>query len=96
MAPGTYPWRTTPAGPWETTAADAWTSGFWPGCLWAAYELTGDPTWRRRAEAAQAGLDQLGSNTGSHDIGFQLVPGFTASYRLGGAERDRRLLLEGA
>jgi unsaturated chondroitin disaccharide hydrolase len=95
-APGAYPWRTTPAGPWETTAADAWTSGFWPGCLWAAYELTGDPTWRRRAEAAQAGLGQLGSNTGSHDIGFQLVPGFTASYRLGGAERDRRLLLEGA
>jgi len=96
LGPGAYPWRATATGAWETTGAGAWTSGFWAGCLWAADALTGDRTWAVRAEAAQAGLARLATGTGTHDIGFQLVPGFTAAWAATGDERDRQVLLTAA
>jgi hypothetical protein len=95
-APGAYPWRTGASGGWETTGAGAWTSGFWPGCLWAAAALTGDGTWADRAEAAESGLAGLAGETSTHDIGFQLVPGFAAAYAATGDERARQVLLAGA
>ena len=96
MPPGAYPWRTTSGGAWETTGASAWTSGFWPGCLWAAAALSGDRTWAARAEAAEAGLSGQAAGTSSNDIGFQLVPGFAAAYAATGDERARQVLLAGA
>jgi unsaturated chondroitin disaccharide hydrolase len=39
---GSYPIRTKGIGKWELVPASNWTSGFFPGCLWYGYELSGD------------------------------------------------------
>jgi unsaturated chondroitin disaccharide hydrolase len=57
-------------GAWETVAASDWTSGFYPGCLWYAFEKSKDTTFRNAAVRWTASLDGQKTNTSTHDVGF--------------------------
>lgn len=49
-----------------------WTSGFFPGSLWLAYELTGNEALRTEAEKYTARLSEIPSYKGTHDLGFMV------------------------
>jgi unsaturated chondroitin disaccharide hydrolase len=55
---------------WSYSNSGGWTSGFYPGCLWLAYELSGNAGFRDQAKKWTAGLEKEQSNTGTHDLGF--------------------------
>lgn len=84
-----YP-RSATAGArrWTTAPVRDWTGGFFPGSLWFALELTGDPAWRDRARRWSAPLASQASRTDSHDLGFVLEPSIGAQARLTGAGPD--------
>lgn len=58
-----------------------WTSGFFPGSLWYAYELTGDSTLKSEAIHYTNLLNPVRYYKGTHDLGFMI----NCSY--GNAER---------
>lgn len=55
-------------------AVDAydWTSGFFPGSLWIAYQLTGDEVLKAEAEKYTARLHEIPAYKGTHDLGFMV------------------------
>ncbi|MGA9407095.1 MAG: glycoside hydrolase family 88 protein [Bacteroidota bacterium] len=55
---------------WSYFNSSGWTSGFYPGCLWLAYELSGRNEFKEWAKKWTAGLEKEASNTGTHDLGF--------------------------
>jgi unsaturated chondroitin disaccharide hydrolase len=79
-----YPHDAAPsATSWSRAGAGAWTSGFYPGALWQAYELTGDPAWRARAERWTPGIAPLATSK-LHDLGFMIFDSFGQGVRLAG------------
>ena len=58
-----------------------WTSGFFPGSLWYAYELTGNDTLKAQAIQYTNLLNPVRYYKGTHDLGFMI----NCSY--GNAER---------
>ena len=58
-----------------------WTSGFFPGSLWYAYELTGNDTLKTQAIQYTNLLNPVRYYKGTHDLGFMV----NCSY--GNAER---------
>lgn len=91
-----WPQVTDAAGAWVTQPASAWTSGFLPGSLWLAYQASGNPAFRARAERWQAGLARQQDNATTHDIGFMLFDSFGWGARLTGDDADRRVVLAAA
>jgi len=55
---------------WSYFPSGGWTSGFYPGCLWLAYELSGRGEFRDWAKKWTGGLEKEADNTGTHDLGF--------------------------
>jgi len=68
---------------WQLGRADEWTSGFYPGCLWYAYEISGDPRFERWARAWTESLEPEKADTGTHDLGFKFMCSFGNGLRLG-------------
>jgi unsaturated chondroitin disaccharide hydrolase len=83
-------------GSWTSTAASVWTSGFFAGTQWLLYELTGDASWRTRAEAQTAALAGQELNGTDHDIGFRIMSSFGQGYRLTGSSSYRERILTAA
>lgn len=52
------------------TGVRDWTSGFFPGSLWYAYELTGDEALKQQAVKFTNLLYPVREYTGTHDLGF--------------------------
>jgi len=96
LAPNTYPFFTDSAGAWTTTGPRAWSSGFLAGSLWLQYRQTAGARWRKRAEAAQAGVESQKKRTSTSDLGFMLLDSVGQGYRLTGEDRYRRILLRAA
>lgn len=55
---------------WSYFTSAGWTSGFYPGCLWLAYELSGNDEFKEWAKKWTGGLEKEAENTGTHDLGF--------------------------
>lgn len=91
-----YPNVAKGTAPWTTTTASDWVSGFFPGQLWLAYQLTGNAVWARRAKAWQAGIESQKTNTTTHDLGFMLYDSFGNGQRLTGDAAMRQVLLDAA
>ena len=49
-----------------------WTSGFYPGSMWLAYELTGDEALAKEARKYTNRLQDMQYYTGNHDLGFMM------------------------
>jgi unsaturated chondroitin disaccharide hydrolase len=69
-------------GVWQTVGASDWVSGFYPGCLWYAFEKTKDTSFKSSAQRWTAALDGQKTNTGTHDVGFMIFCSFGNGYRL--------------
>jgi unsaturated chondroitin disaccharide hydrolase len=82
--------------PWRTSGTNGWLAGFWPGRLWQAYQLTGDPHWARRAAAREAPLVVRAGDTTTHDLGFLLQTSFSAGADITGSPSDRAVALRAA
>lgn len=92
-----YP-RSVEAGgqEWKTKSATDWTGGFFPGTLWLAAELTGDPAWRPRAQRWTAPLAGEATRTDTHDLGFVIDDSFGAQLRATGSPEAARVEQTGA
>lgn len=92
-----YP-RSVAAGgdAWKTKTVDDWTGGFFPGSLWLASDLTGDPAWRARAERWTAPLAEQADRTDTHDLGFVIDDSFGAEQRLTGDPRAATTMITAA
>jgi len=78
-----FPRRATQTGgTWVTVAASDWTSGFYPGCLWLAYEKSGDTMFRYNAQRWTNALYAQRLTTTTHDVGFMIFTSYGNGYRL--------------
>ncbi len=76
-----------------------WTTGFWPGMIWLAYELTGNESYRRHAEhhiQSFALRIQRRIDVDHHDLGFLYTPTCVAPWRLTGNHDARKAALAAA
>jgi unsaturated chondroitin disaccharide hydrolase len=69
-------------GSWKMAGSSDWTSGFFAGCLWYAYELSGDTSLQVDARRWTERLDKEKWNTRTHDIGFIINCSFGNGFRL--------------
>ncbi len=94
--PPDYPIYTEPWGDWATAGAWYWSSGFWPGELWLAAELTGDAAWPTQAKPWTNGVESQKNDTTTHDVGYKIFPPFENGYRLTGDGTYRDTILTAA
>jgi len=80
----------------EMVSSRDWTSGFYPGCLWYAYELSNDTALKNSAIAHTVILESEKNNCTTHDMGFKLYCSYGNGYRLTHDEKFKDVLLEGA
>jgi len=78
--------------------ADEWVASFWPGQLWLAFSLTGDPRFmnsaRMRRPYFQTVLER--PDWHDHDLGFLFSLSCVADWKLTGDERSRAMALRAA
>lgn len=83
----------------EVNDGNAWTSGFWPGLLWLAFEVSGDEAFEA---AALPYVDLFAERlerriwVDHHDLGFLYTPSCVAAHRLAGSLRARDVALGAA
>jgi len=75
---------------------DDWTSGFFPGSLWYAYELTGDKQLLENARYFTDKLEPQQFFTGNHDIGFIMYCSYGNARRLSPEKKDSAILVNSA
>lgn len=80
---------------WFVSSGD-WTTGFFPGCLWLIYELTGKPKWAREAQNKTRMLATRQFATDTHDLGFELFCSFGNGWRLAQPNGYDTVLVNGA
>lgn len=76
-----------------------WTTGFWPGMLWLAYELSGSEIYRHGAERhIQSFASRIEHKTDldTHDIGFLYTLTSVAPWRLAGNTLAKQTALQAA
>lgn len=73
-----------------------WTSGFYPGILWYAYDVTGNEKWKNEAIKRTEVFESFKTITEHHDIGFMMYPAFGLGYEIGGKKEYKDILLTSA
>lgn len=94
--PTVYPRTLSPEGKLVATPKNDWTEGFYPGCLWYAYQYTRDEQLKASAVKWTEALEPLKKLTSHHDIGFLMYCSFGNAYRLTGNDHYRDVLIESA
>jgi unsaturated chondroitin disaccharide hydrolase len=88
--PALYPTYGTPQLKWQLKSSADWTSGFYPGCLWYACEISRDRRFEGWARQWTAAIEQEKLNPDTHDLGFRFMCSFGNGLRLGrGPDYDR-------
>ena len=93
---GKYPIRSKNMGEWDNTEPQVWTSGFYPGSLWLAYELSGNETLRDAARTTTNGLQDQQYNTHTHDVGFMMFNSYGNALRFSGSPEDSAVVIQSA
>lgn len=73
-----------------------WTSGFYPGILWYAYDLTGDERWKKEAIKRTEIFEDFKNITEHHDIGFMMFPSYGKGFQIGNKKEYRDILITSA
>jgi len=73
-----------------------WTSGFYPGVLWFAYELSEDNYWKQEAVKFTELLENEQFNAGNHDIGFKMMSSYGLGYKYTKNEAYKKVLVQSA
>ncbi len=97
--PGLYPAPSSVGRRYAAIENRDWTSGFWPGMLWLAFELSGKELFREEALARvpdfRRRLDgRVGVDT--HDLGFLYTLSCVSAWKKTGDEGARRAALKAA
>ena len=74
-----------------------WEAGMYTGCYWLAYEITGDPFFRKEAESHFGGYKRRlveKKTLLGHDVGFPYMPSIVAQYKITGEIEARQLALD--
>ena len=74
--------RTIKEGNCLLVNAQDWTSGFYPGSMWLAYELTGNDALANEARKYTDRLKDIQYYTGNHDLGFMMFCSYGNAIRL--------------
>jgi unsaturated chondroitin disaccharide hydrolase len=93
---GKFPIRTKGLGPWELTPPSTWTSGFYPGCLWLAYQLSNDSSWIHPAKRYTEELESQQYNTQHHDIGFMILNSYGNGFKFNSNAKYKSIILQSA
>lgn len=92
---GVYPLKSAEHG--EPVGGNtSWTTGFWPGMLWLAYDITSDERFHRAASAHVASFADRADrdvDMDHHDMGFLYTLSCTTAWRVDRDERARRAAL---
>ncbi|MEJ2055416.1 MAG: glycoside hydrolase family 88 protein, partial [Calditrichaceae bacterium] len=78
-----FPTYGTKALKWKVDGSEKWTSGFYPGCLWLAFELSGNQKFETWARQWTASIEREKNNTETHDLGFKFMCTYENGLRLG-------------
>lgn len=73
-----------------------WTSGFYPGILWYAYDVTGDEKWKNEAIKRTEVFEDFKNITEHHDIGFMMFPAYGNGIKIGDKKEYKDILLTSA
>lgn len=73
-----------------------WTSGFYPGVLWFAYELSHETIFRENAIKYTEQLENEKFNGSDHDIGFKIMSSYGKGYEDTGNEQYRDVIVQSA
>ena len=85
-----YPTYGTKKLTWQLKPSNDWTSGFYPGCLWYAFELSRNRRFADWARQWSAPIEQEKDNRWTHDLGFRFMCAFGNGIRLEpGADTSR-------
>jgi rhamnogalacturonyl hydrolase YesR len=88
--------RSVKDGQIKLVDGEDWTSGFFPGSLWYAYELTGDKKMLENARYYTNKLESIQYFTGNHDIGFIMYCSYGNARRLSPQKSDSSILVNSA
>lgn len=83
-------------GALRTCGVYDWTSGFFPGSLWLAYELTGDGQLRDAAAEFTNELLPVSFYRGTHDLGFMIGCSYGNAERLSPADSIPQIIVRTA
>ncbi|MEJ2614468.1 MAG: hypothetical protein P8Z35_05895 [Ignavibacteriaceae bacterium] len=78
-----YPTYGTKDLRWQLKGSGDWTSGFYPGCLWYAYQLSHDFLFNKWAQQWTAPIEHEKYNPDTHDLGFRFMCSFGNGLRFG-------------
>ena len=73
-----------------------WTSGFYPGCLWLTFAMTGDDELASLARHYTEKLSDVPAMTDTHDLGFMVMPSFGLEYTITGDETAKAAVIKAA
>lgn len=73
-----------------------WTSGFFPGSLWYAYELTGNDSLKAQAIRFTNKLNPVRKQTNTHDVGFMINCSYGNALRLAPNDTIKNVIIETA
>ena len=75
-----------------------WTTGMYTGCFWLAYELSGDPFFKKIAEEMHLStyVERYENKitVDDHDVGFVFMPGCVSTYKMTGNELAKKTALD--
>ncbi|MEI8087848.1 MAG: glycoside hydrolase family 88 protein [Paludibacter sp.] len=91
-----FPRSITPENKIRLVGMHDWTSGFFPGSLWYAYELTGDKQLAHEARIFTEKLSELQFYKGIHDVGFMMYCSYGNGIRLMPSTNDSLVLINTA
>ena len=74
--------RSVKDGHYRLECPTDWTTGFYPGSMWLAYELTGNDTLAQKARLFTDRLEDMQYYTGNHDLGFMMFCSYGQGIRL--------------
>lgn len=85
-----------PSGEVRGVPSKKWVSGFYPGCLWLAYQYTKDEKFKQRAEQWTAFVEKEKWNNRTHDMGFKISCSFGQAYLTDAKESYTEVILQSA
>ena len=88
--------RSADKGKLKLVDSKDWTSGFFPGSLWYAYELTGNKKLAEHARNYTNKLFDIQYYKDNHDVGFMMLCSYGNAIRLNPNKGDSAILINSA